>query len=378
LARDSEYQFVETDVSELESAMTAEYEQLTGKSVLPAGPEKLLIKWAAYIILHERILNNYTGNQNVPSRAEGKNLDALGELLYNVERPQAQAAVCTERFHLTAPQESAILIPKGTRVSDVSGTLVWETTVNAYVPAGAEYVDVSLRCSVAGTVGNGYAKGQLSKLIDTFEFADKCENTEMTDGGADRADDNKYYQLIRDGMDAFSTAGSMSGYVYHAEKASTEIGDVVANSPTPGCVDIYVLMNDGSFASDVIKSAVLEACSSDKVRPLTDFVSVRNPEAVEYDVELTYYLPLNSRQTPAAIAAAVQEAVYGYLEWQGTRFGRDIDPSELVYRVKQTGVKRVEVTSPTFTKLRRSEDKLAPQVAVIRDVSVTNGGIEDE
>ena len=55
-------------------------EEITGRSVLPADLEKLYIQWVKAAILQERVLNNYTGNQNIPSRAEGENLDALAEL----------------------------------------------------------------------------------------------------------------------------------------------------------------------------------------------------------------------------------------------------------------------------------------------------------
>lgn len=50
-------------------------------------PEKLFIQFVAAVVIQERGLNNYTGNQNIPSRAEGENLDALAELFYVTQRP---------------------------------------------------------------------------------------------------------------------------------------------------------------------------------------------------------------------------------------------------------------------------------------------------
>ena len=72
MARNTEYQFVPTDAGEVVSLLTALYEQITGATVRPASPEKLFIQYMANIIVQERVLNNYTGNQNVPSRAEGR------------------------------------------------------------------------------------------------------------------------------------------------------------------------------------------------------------------------------------------------------------------------------------------------------------------
>lgn len=118
MSRNAEYQFVSTDTETLVAQLIAAYEKITGATVRPASPERLFIQWVSYIMIQERVLNNYTGNQNIPSRAEGKNLDTLGELFYIVQRPDAQPAVCTERFYISEAQATAILIPAGTRVTD--------------------------------------------------------------------------------------------------------------------------------------------------------------------------------------------------------------------------------------------------------------------
>ena len=140
--RNTGYQFVSTDTEAVESLLISIYEKITGASVKPASPEKLFIQFVAAVVIQERGLNNYTGNQNIPSRAEGENLDALAELFYVTQRPAAQAAVCTERFHISEAQTTAILIPAGTRVTDASGTLTWETVADAYVSIGETYADV--------------------------------------------------------------------------------------------------------------------------------------------------------------------------------------------------------------------------------------------
>ena len=58
--------------------MVAAYEAITGETVHPASPERLFIQWVAAIILQQRAIINFVGNQNLPSRATGANLDALG------------------------------------------------------------------------------------------------------------------------------------------------------------------------------------------------------------------------------------------------------------------------------------------------------------
>lgn len=378
MSRNTQYQFVSTDTGALVSSLVAGYERITGTSVQPASPEKLFIQWVADIIIQERIINNYTGNQNIPSRAEGENLDALGELFYASQRPAAQPAVCTERFYISEAQETAILIPIGTRVTDASNTLVWETVEDVYVSIGSTYADVQIQCQTAGVVGNDYAAGQINTIIDLFNYYDHCENTTASDDGADAATDDEYYGLMRASQDAYSTAGPKGGYIYIAKQVSTEIADVVANRPSAGKVDLYVLMDDGSIAQTETKNAVLAACSADTVRPLTDDVAVKDPQTVEYNISFTYFIPSDAAVSSSEIEAAVNAAVDQFVSWQCAKLGRDINPSYLIGLLMQTGIKRVVLTSPAFTVLNDGSDNTAPQVAMIGDITATNGGHEDE
>ncbi|MCF8017848.1 MAG: baseplate J/gp47 family protein [Vallitaleaceae bacterium] len=378
MSRNKEYQFISTDTNELVTQLISAYEQITGITVRPASPERLFIQWIADVIIQERVLNNYTGNQNIPSRAEGSDLDALGELFYGKIRPAAQSAICTVRFHISEAQASAILVPAGTRVTDTDNTLIWETTADAYISIGETYVDVMVQCQTTGVVGNGYSPGQISVLVDVFSYFDHCENITESDDGADEATDDEYYALMRASEDAYSNAGAKGGYIYFAKQVSTEIADVVANSPSAGQVNLYVLMSNGTIAGDEIKNAVAAACNDDFIRPLTDLVVIADPEVASYNIEFTYYLPRNTSLSAAEIEAAVNAAVSEYTTWQCGKLGRDINPSYLMGLLMKTGIKRVAMTSPEYTTLRDGSDNTIPQVATIGTITVTNGGYEDD
>jgi phage-related baseplate assembly protein len=269
-------------------------------------------------------------------------------------------------------------VPKGTRITDESGVLVWETVEDAYVPVGETSVQVQAQCQTAGAEGNGYAAGQISAIVDVFDYYSACKNVTATEGGSDGATDDEFYELMRESMDAYSTAGAKGGYEYWAKQVSTQIADVVANSPSAGYVDIYILMEGGEPAGEEMKAQVLAACSADEVRPLTDNVSVEDPEAVEYDIEFTYYLQTGKNQSGAEVAAAVEAAVKKYKTWQSAKLGRDINPDELREYLYHTGVKRIELTAPTFTALRDGTDNDVPQLAKVGTVTIRNGGSEHE
>ena len=109
--RNTGYQFVSTDTEAVESLLISIYEKITGVSVKPASPEKLFIQFVAAVVIQERGLNNYTGNQNIPSRAEGENLDALAELLAGAEAepvlPLAAVSQPASRQRASAAQSSS-------------------------------------------------------------------------------------------------------------------------------------------------------------------------------------------------------------------------------------------------------------------------------
>lgn len=461
MSRESEYQFVDTDSTAIEASLISAYENITGRTLQPADPERLFISWVLSLIVQERTSQNYTGNQNIPSRAEGENLDALGEWIYNIKRLAAQSAKCTVRFNITSAQPSTLVIPKGTRVTDASKTLVWYTTDDAEIKIGDTYTEQMVQCETVGVVGNGFVAGQINTLIDVdnIPYFASCENTETSNGGSEEADDDEYYELMRAGLDSYSTAGPKGAYIYLAKSVSTAIADVKVIQPreektlslglftsadgvkaafvggeqlmpesltvyehmsaTPavlgidytynyadslltitiksdgtladknkidvkfnqvkaGYVYIYALMEDGTVADSVVKSAILKECNDDTARPLTDCVSCEDAEAVPYNIDLTYYIERGTKKSVSEIQLAVAEAVGEYVVWQREKLGRDINPSKLEWLLRDTGIKRPVILEPSFTPLKNGDDHGIPQFASVGTITVVNGGYEDE
>lgn len=374
----NDYIFTETDSGAIMTELISGYEKITGRTLLPADPDRIFISWIAAVIVAERARQNYIGNQNIPSRSSGANLDALGEYIYSLSRPGASEAKCTVRFHISESQETSILIPRGTRVSN-GGTVIFKTIEDKYVEIGETFADVETACENAGINGNGFLPGQINTLIDVDRilYYVSCENINISHGGADEATDLEYFSLMRSHTGGFSNAGPEDAYVYLAKSVSTDIADVKALNDGPGRVAIYALMNDGTPATEEIKTAIVTACRPDNKRPMTDYVDSKDPECVNVDLSITYYIPTNAASAASEIENRVKDAVEEYIKWQCTKLGRDIDPSELIYRVKQTGIKRADVSAPNFVQLENG-DNGTPQVAKFLNVKIINGGYEDD
>ena len=378
--------FVDTNTETLVNSLITSYEIFTGRTLYPADPARLFILWIADIIMQERIIINESAKQNVPRYAEGEYLDSLAEIFKDTERLQAQPATTVLRFYISAVQPSAQVVPAGTRVTvnNSNGDIMFETTETATIPRGELYADAAAKCITTeidpetgeevtiGTKGNGFVAGQLSQIVDLYPFYEKVENITTTDGGADKETDEAFYERLRDSMESFSTAGPLGAYVYWAKTASARITDVKPTSPEAGVVDIRVLLENGEVPDEQMLQLVLDTLNTDKVRPFTDYVKVSAPDIVNYNIDVTYYIPTQSESSTAIIQQNIQAALENYKQWQSEKMGRDINPSKLNEMLMGAGVKRVEIRSPVFTQI---EDNA---VAVLKTENVIYGGVEDE
>ena len=382
------YQFVSQDTEEIDADVAAIYTAVTGKT-RPTGPDLLFCQILSNIAQYNAANVNFAGNQNLPSRASGDDLDALGQMYYEQTRPEATYAGATIQFTLSEAQAEAVLIPAGTRVSDADQTIVFTTDDDLQIDAGETEGTVHATCQTIGVDGNGYQTGEICKCVDVFPYYDTCENVDETGGGSDVPDDDEYYELMRQSQDAYSSCGSEGAYIYFAKSANNDISDVIVNSPYPGEVYIYCLMDDGTIAGEEVKAAVEAQCDAKEHRPLTDKVTVSDPDEVTYTVELTYYIPRTATASGAAVQTAVTNAVADYVAWQCGKLGLDIVPDELIARVKEAGAKRCVITSPVYTVLRDGSipaeydpdtdfNETIPQIAKCTNIVLTNGGYEDE
>ena len=363
--------FVDTDTNTVVNALIQSYEAFTGRTLYPADPARLFILWVADIIIQERVNIDFSARQNVPRYAEGEYLDSLAELFKDAYRLEPEKAKTTLRFTLSIPLEVATIVPAGTRVT-VDGEIIFQTMQALTIPAGDLFGDVEAECQTAGEIGNGFVPGQITQLIDIFPYFGSVENVSESDGGADEESDAAFYERMRESVETFSTAGPLGAYEYYAKSASALIVDVKATSPEPGEVDVRVLLSGGQLPGEEILKEVLDILNADKVRPLTDHVTVAAPETVPYDIDFTYWTQEGGAVSDDKVAENIAAAVQAFKEWQGAKMGRDVNPSYLISLLMQAGAKRVKVRSPVDTVVPDNA------VAVIEETAVVNGGAENE
>lgn len=364
--------FLETDAETIRSQIITGFEQASGDTLAAGDPRRLFLLSIADVIIQQRTAINLAAQQNLLSYAQGNYLDALGQLLA-VERMAESKAVTTIEFTLSQALGSVYTIPAGTQVTN--GVVTFETDEDLLIPIGETTGEVSASCTVAGPVGNDYLAGQISTIVTPMTFVSGAQNTTITTGGADAESDPDFADRIRLAPNSFSVAGPEKAYVYHAKSVSPAIIDVKVDSPTPGEVDVYVLLTDGTLPTEDTLEQIEEHLSDENIRPLTDYVVVKAPTASNYEIELHYWINQEDSSKAAQIQADVEAAVEQYRLWQQTKIGRDITPGKLLQLVFAAGASRVDnskLKPATWKKLE------AMQVAQCTKVNVVYEGYKDE
>lgn len=347
------------------------YKAITGKNVvLDRADPMSLILYALSIQVYQALLYvDKTGKQDLLKYSYGAYLDNLAAMK-GIAREQAKPSRAMIRFTLSGIRPSTVEIPEGTRVTN--GEVYFQTESHAEIPSGESSVDVAAECMTSGVVGNNLEVGEINILVDPVPYVAKVANTEPTTGGADIEDDDTLKDRIYIAPSKYSVAGPEESYRYWVKTYNSNISDVLIYSDDPVDVVIEFIMNDGELPSESMLLGVQKFLSDEQIRPLTDRVTVKAPETVEYKVNVKYFVNQSDLKKVDTIKTAVNAAVDDYIQWQRSKIGRDINPSQLIQQMVSAGAKRVEVALPVFQVIGKAN------VAKLSSKTVTYGGLEDD
>lgn len=362
--------FLEKSPDDIERDILFHIEEKTGHTFSNADPRRKFVQGLVLYIAQERNNLDYGLKQNLLAYAEDEFLDHKGEDM-STKRLDDKAAVTTMEFILEEGRVDVLVIPSGTRflVGENTFFLTSETIV---VPVGQHRIQVPSNCMESGEMGNGYLPGEITNLVDSVPWVKGVSNITATSGGVDVEEDDPYAERIRIAPESFSVAGPEGAYKYWAKTTSQEIVDVEVLSPTPGVIDIRVLLQGGKLPSTEMIDKVLAVCSDKKVRPLTDFVTAGAPEVILYEASVQYWISQSNVSVLGTVKLQVEGAYQNYLKWQREKMGRDVDLSELIAMLKSAGAHRVAVNSVMYIKIEKH------QVAQEGIAHLTFGGLSDE
>ncbi|WP_068083131.1 baseplate assembly protein [Novosphingobium rosa] len=200
----------------------------------------------------------------------------------------------------------------------------------------------------------------------------------------------------------YSVAGPEGAYIFHALSASSDVRDASATAPQPddikalviallqeravdaavvtdmqtmldnavwpGTVEVTILSRTGDgTAPQATIDAVLAALSSDTVRPLTDFVTVKSTEAVPYSVDATLYF--DDGPDRSVVLAAARDRLQTYIT-MSLLLGRDIVRAGHISALMPQGVQNVDLRSPAADQAL--SDQQSPNCI---SINLVDGGV---
>lgn len=361
--------FAAADPDVIDSNIVTTVEAILGRNLARADPLRLFLRGIEALIIQQRVLIDTAAKMGLLAYATGDYLDHIG-VLVGTDRLGPSAATVTLRFTLSAARATATIIPKGTRATAGDG-VYFALDADTVIEPGSMTADAEATCTETGEKGNGYAIGELKTMTNPVPFVASVTNTTKSEGGADRESDDSYRERIHEAPERFSTAGPSGAYEYFTKKVSSKIIDVSVENGGAGVVLVRPLMEGGELPGDEMLATIRTALNDRSVRPLTDMVKVEAPQKVSYSVSVKYWISGDDATEAVAIQESVAKAVQEFVQWQKAKLGRDINPTELYYKIRAAGAKRAEISAPVFTAVARGS------VAITDDVSVTLEGLED-
>lgn len=347
------------------------YRELTGKELAlgEADTKNLLIKAFALMEYQTMQYADAKGRAELLKTSTGDALDALVALL-GIQRQGSTKATTTERFTLSEARNETVAVPAGTRVKTQTGRY-FNTLDYAEILPGENYVDVIAQAEEAGTESSGILAGEINILVDPIPYVASVANITDSTGGLDAEDDDSLTERAYLAPSKYSCAGPRDAYEYYVREWRSDVADVQIVSPEPCVIAVYFVMDGGRLPNATERESLAEYINGESIRPLCDKVVCLDPEEVEYTIDFTYWIADSDQKSAGTIQDQVQAAVEQYKSWQ-RKLGRDINPTELIARIREAGAKRVKLTAPEDVAIGKTQ---LPKCA---EQTVTYGGLEDD
>jgi len=395
-----DFKFTEDDARVLADKFKELYEAIrrengdAGYRLPLAAPERLIQLTEAAILAQVNHDIDATGKGNLLYFAGDETIEYIGYLYgERGNRLPASPALTTQRYTLSITRPTTTVIPEGSRVT-ADNKIFFATVQPLEILPGKLYGDVEAKCLTAGIGGNGFNIGDIKNMVDLVPFVASTENITPSSGGAEIEGLEEYRSRLRMLPESFSVAGPDSAYEFWARTANPGIIDARAWMPEldlasfalflapwgiadaegfynalgnyyresgtgPGNVNVACLMEEGELPAEEVKQQVYDNLSAKKRRPLTDFVHVKDPEVVEYNINLKYWIATENAPQASSIIVAIENGsdsvIQRYIKYQKSRLGLDIVPDRLHNMIMETGVKRIEISEPEFTVLKQNQ-----------------------
>jgi hypothetical protein len=233
-----------------------------------------------------------------------------------------------------AVQSTSVLIPTGSTLNTLDGSLSYLSTADATIPAGATYADVAVACSKVGIIGNIPAGTDFSPGVAVTGFvgaenlAPFVDGAELETPSAQKVRFNAYVQTLSRGTVAsllyaltnLTFLLDASGNVIERVKTAN-VDEPYKSDPAqpPGLVNAYVHNGVGSTSPALVTraQAVIDGYIDTDGRRVPGYVAsgvvMRVYPAGEQLLSVIGMLTIAANYSPADVVAQVTASVYTYI-----------------------------------------------------------------
>lgn len=178
--------------------------------------------------------------------------------------------------------------------------------------------------------------------------------------------DDRLRRRIQLAPEAFSVAGPAGAYEFHALSLDPSILDAYAYSPREGEVHVIVIGQNLDPVSDEVMTRLIRIFKLGDVAPLTDSVTVRRAQPVQFDVEAQTIVSRGA--DTAAVRSSVETAIRSYIGTRA-RIGAPVYLSGVIASAKTADIENLVIKQPVGDVLCAS-DQIAKLGALTVAVAV--------
>lgn len=321
----------------------------------PSAPHTVILEAQAWLLAQMGYRINQIPPQNHIAFAN----------LFGIEPRPATAAETILRFTVDAPNNTNVIVPAETQVSDADGKYIFETVQAITIPSGTTTGTATARRIVAGHTL--LAPNVLTRLIDSPAMVESVTNLSAVDSGTETESLASTLERVK----RFQRRGTRLVSAKDLEDAI--LGEVLNGN---GIVRAFPFIGKDGFAANQIyrpghtsvivmtrTGDVVDAPTLQRINELLDervgnqFVYIVNPYFVEFNVSVN--VRLNVGSPSGAIIAAVEKNLRAFYAASREQFGRPILRSEIIAVIEGTsGVDRIEAVGADILTSPSSDLKL--------------------
>ncbi|MGL5624960.1 baseplate J/gp47 family protein [Cetobacterium sp.] len=349
---------IEGDAQQIYKDAIETHEAITGERLSPADEKAHIYSTIAMLLGDILYGANDIAIQNYLPYAKGDRLD-LKAIIYGerAKRNEASYAKVIMECNISQVVERVVYIQKGTRF--LHGENIFYSLEEGIIKPGETKTNVLAQAEKAGDIGEILA-GEITQIIDRYDYYESCVNPQNISKGGNREEDEQYRKRMEEIPESFTSAGSEGSYKFWTKKVSSLVNQVVVKTPRPNEIDIYVYGFDEGITIEE-KEAIREFLTNLDRLPLNDLVTMKDPEIINIDLNIDYYLYEGEIRSVETIKETLTQKLNEHFTTM--QIGDNLNTQDIIAIMKNEKINKCQIISPGEIEIT--------QVSLIRCNSIT-------